>query len=67
MNYEYQLVIAKNAARETEALIRNALEYLAEARSTVIDHLSAPNDIYARLTIVQDLGLVEDNLRKALN
>ncbi|QBI98736.1 hypothetical protein SEA_BOBBY_106 [Mycobacterium phage Bobby] len=66
MNDEYFMVPESDDAIEREARIFNALEYLAEARSTVVDHLSAPSDVYARQAIVQDLDLAESNLRKAL-
>jgi hypothetical protein len=50
---------------ERDALIRNARESLAVARSTVIDHLTSPNDIYAKISILQDLDSVDDSLRRA--
>ncbi len=50
---------------ERDALLRNARESLAVARSTVIDHLTSPNDIYAKISILQDLDSVDDSLRRA--
>ena len=50
---------------ERDALIRNARESLAVARSTVIDLLTSPNDIYAKISILQDLDSVDDSLRRA--
>ena len=50
---------------ERDALLRNARESLAVARSTVIDLLTSPNDIYAKISILQDLDSVDDSLRRA--
>ncbi|AIK69318.1 hypothetical protein SEA_YEET_101 [Mycobacterium phage Yeet] len=55
-----------NDADEKEALVRNALQYLAAARSTVIDHLTGPNDLYAKVEILQDLDSVDHYLKKAM-
>lgn len=52
--------------RHKKALMHNALEYLAEARSTVLDHLTNLNDLHARIEILQDLDMVEHNIRQAL-
>lgn len=52
---------------EMSAYVTNALGSIAEARSTVIDLLTSPNDIYVKVSIVSDLDAAEHNLRKALS
>lgn len=52
---------------EMSAYVTNAMVSIAEARSTVIDLLTSPNDIYVKVSIVADLDAAEHNLRKALS
>jgi hypothetical protein len=53
-------------ADQVDALIRNARHSLSVVRSTVVDHLSSPNDLHAKVAILQDLDSVDDSLRRAL-
>lgn len=48
----------------TNARIAHALDLLDLARSTIIDHLSFPNDAYARMEILQDLDAAAEAIRK---
>lgn len=63
---ELSVPSARELDDERDALIRNARESLAVARATVIDHLTSPNDVYAKISILQDLDSVDDSLRRAM-
>lgn len=50
--------------KDLAAYVLNARHDLAVARSTVVDHLTGPNDVYAKVAILQDLDAVDEGLRR---
>ena len=51
---------------EAQAYVRNALYYLDALRSTVHDGLTGRNDLFLKMSLLQDIDASEANLRKAL-
>lgn len=49
-----------------KAYVQHALFILAELRSTIIDGLTSPGDLYLKTTLLQDADSVRDALERAL-
>lgn len=61
---EYYSIL--DALDELEAYIRNARGELATLRSDIIGALSSPSDLFLKVSLVQDVDVVDGLLRKAL-
>lgn len=51
---------------KSEAYVRNALFDLDELESDIHDSLAGRNDLFLKVSLLQDLAAIRDNLTKAL-